>query len=53
MTELATKPLKIFVHSVDGAGHLNASVGMAQALVKRGHKIQFLLNDAFKGQFAK
>ena len=47
------KPLKIFFFSVDGAGHLNACVGMAQALAKRGHQIIFLLNDANAGQYIK
>lgn len=45
--------LKIFIHSMDGQGHLNATLGIAQALAKRGHQVIFLVNNAFKGQFAK
>ena len=48
-----SKPLKIFFFAIDGIGHLNACVGMAQALAQRGHTITFLLNEGFKGQFAK
>lgn len=48
-----SKPLGIYVYAMDGTGHLNACVGLAQALFERGHRITFLLNAAFKGQFAK
>lgn len=49
----ALTPLKIYFFSMDGAGHLNACVGMAQPLVKRGHVVKFLLNETFAGQFEK
>ena len=52
-TSLSSRKLKIFIHAMDGSGHMNACVGVAQALVKRGHKVSFLLNAAFAGQFAK
>ncbi|KAI2797952.1 hypothetical protein BLOT_013861 [Blomia tropicalis] len=45
--------MKILFFAVDAAGHLNACVGLAQALVERGHKVKFLLNESFKGQFGK
>lgn len=38
---------------MDGTGHLNACVGLAQALARRGHEITFLLNAGFAGQFRK
>lgn len=50
---MTSETLKIFFYAIDGTGHINACVGLAQPLAKRGHKIYFLLNDAFKGQFAK
>ncbi|KAH9400338.1 hypothetical protein TYRP_001903 [Tyrophagus putrescentiae] len=61
---MASKKLKIFIHSMDGTGnffstiqkstgHINACVGLAEALVKRGHSVLFLLNSAHKGNFAK
>lgn len=43
------KSLKILIHAMDGTGHLNACVGVAEALLKRGHTITFLVNAAFKG----
>lgn len=51
--ELAPKPLKIFIHSMDGQGHLSACVGLGQACAKRGHRVIFLVNSVFAGQFAK
>ncbi|KAJ6220735.1 hypothetical protein RDWZM_006547 [Blomia tropicalis] len=48
---MASKPLKIFIYPCDGAGHINATVGVAQALVERGHKIFLLLNSAFEAQY--
>ena len=48
---VASKPLKIYIHSLDGAGHLNACIGLGQALAKRGHKVSFLVNVGFKGWF--
>ena len=49
---MSPKPLTIYFYAMDGTGHLNACVGMAQALEKRGHKIVFLFNAAFKGQYS-
>ncbi len=43
------KKLQILFHAIDGTGHLNACVGMAEALIKRGHTVLFLVNAAFKG----
>ena len=45
------KLLKIFIHTMDGCGHINASIGIGQALAKRGHRVIGLLNIAFAGQF--
>ncbi|KAH7636897.1 hypothetical protein HUG17_7103 [Dermatophagoides farinae] len=47
------KRLKIFFCSVDGVGHINACIGMAQALAKRGHQIYFLNNRNFISLFEK
>src|SRR6218665_993379 len=51
--EKAVKPLKIFVHSMDGLGHLNACIGMAQTLKQRGHRVIFVINSPFAGQLEK
>ena len=46
-------PLNILVFHMDGHGHLLASVGLAQSLAARGHRITYLLNDAYKGEVAR
>lgn len=45
--------LKVMVYSMDGVGHINACIGIAQTLQSRGHEIIFLTTDMFKGQFGK
>ena len=47
------KPLKIFVHTMDGLGHLNACIGMSQTLAQRGHQVIFLINSPFAGKLRK
>src|SRR5699024_1793295 len=46
------KSLKILIHSLDGAGHLNACIGLAQALASRGHQVIFAINAAFTDQLS-
>lgn len=46
------KLLNIFVHCLDGTGHLNACIGLGQALAARGHTVTFLITELFKGQVA-
>lgn len=38
---------------MDGFGHLLASIGIAQSLAARGHRITYLLNDAYQGEVAR
>lgn len=45
--------MKIFFHAVDGAGHMNALAGLAQALIKRGHICYVLLNKSFAGKYVE
>ncbi|KAH9388356.1 hypothetical protein TYRP_009571 [Tyrophagus putrescentiae] len=47
------KPLTILVHALDATGHLNACVGFAQALAARRHRVVFLLNAKFAGQYRR
>ena len=44
---------KIFIYSVDGVGHLNASIGLGQALLNRGHEIYFLCTLMFVDMIKK
>lgn len=48
-----TKELNIFFYSVDGMGHINACLGVAQELASRGHQITFLTKKAFQNNFTK
>lgn len=48
---MASKPLNILIHAMDGTGHINAAIGLGQAALKRGHKVSYLLNEAFKGSY--
>lgn len=51
--KMSKNQLKIFFYSVEGVGHTNASVGLAQALAKRGHSIYFITSSLFSGSFEK
>ncbi|XP_027205156.2 NDP-glycosyltransferase YjiC-like [Dermatophagoides pteronyssinus] len=46
------KSLKIFIYTSDGVGHINACVGLGQALIKYGgHRIYFICSTTFAGTF--
>ena len=45
-----TKKLTILFHVVDGVGHVNACIGLAEVLHKRGHKIVFVVRKEFEGK---
>lgn len=47
------RKLEIYFHAVDVIGHINACVGMGQALADRGHHITFLTVPAFKDYYSK
>ncbi|KAJ6220144.1 hypothetical protein RDWZM_005956 [Blomia tropicalis] len=49
----AKRQLKIFFHSLEAAGHQNSCIGLAQILLRRGHRVIFLLTDQFKGHMTK
>lgn len=46
MAKQPSKSLTIFVHCMDGVGHLNSVIGLAQVLLNRGHRVIFYLNKA-------
>ncbi|XP_054163836.1 NDP-glycosyltransferase YjiC-like [Oppia nitens] len=48
-----SKKLNILVSVMDGVGHVNACIGLSQALQKRGHKITFVIEKAYKGKLAE
>nr|XP_027195941.1 uncharacterized protein LOC113790467 [Dermatophagoides pteronyssinus] len=43
--------LKILFNPCDGLGHINACIGLAQALQLRGHRIYFFTNKQMAGQY--
>ncbi|XP_054156260.1 NDP-glycosyltransferase YjiC-like [Oppia nitens] len=45
--------LNILVSVMDGVGHVNACIGLAQVLQKRGHRLTFVMEKAYKGQLAE
>ncbi len=47
------KKLNILVCSVASVGHVNSCIGATKTLLARGHKITFLLEEAFRGKAAK
>lgn len=47
---MATKKLTILFVTLDGYGHLNSCMGVAEQLVKRGHRVIFALERAWTGK---
>ena len=50
---MTPKPLNIYFHCLDAAGHIGACTGFAQPLARRGHQITFLVSRDNAGKFAK
>ena len=47
-----TKKVIMFT-PMDSHGHINSCIGVAEALLNKGHRIVFVLNTAWKGRLAK
>jgi len=47
------KKLNILFIPLDAVGHVNACTGIAQVLIKSGHKVLFAVNDVWKGKLSK
>ena len=45
--------LTILFAPMDGVGHVNACIGLAEPLQSRGHKIIFVVEEAYKGKLAQ
>ena len=48
-----TKKLTILFAPIDGFGHVNACIGVAEVLRDRGHRIVFIINKSWKGKLTK
>lgn len=44
-------PLKVLMNPMNGVGHINACLGLAKALKKRGHKVIFAVDKQWEGKF--
>lgn len=45
--------MKILASTLSAAGHINATIGLCQALQERGHQIYFVVESDFIGQLYK
>ena len=48
-----TRKLTVLFVSVSAVGHVNSSIGVAETLKSRGHRIVFAVDQSFKGYFTK
>ena len=46
-----TKKLTILFVPISAVGHINSSIGIAEVLQSRGHRIIFAVDQSFKGRF--
>lgn len=53
LKNMERKRLKILFLSSDGAGHINACVGLGQEFAKRGHSVHFFTSPKNVGNFEK
>ena len=49
----AKKSLTVLFIALDGYGHINACIGIAQQLARRGHRVVFAIERAWRGTAAK
>ena len=48
-----SKKLTILVAPMEGVGHVNATIGIAEALRDRGHRIVYVVLNSFEGKLKK
>ena len=47
------RKLTILVAPMFGVGHVNATIGIAECLKERGHRVVYVLDQSFEGQLIK
>ncbi|CAG2109767.1 unnamed protein product [Medioppia subpectinata] len=52
MFQQMVRKLTILFAPVEGVGHVNACIGLAEVLLSRGHKIVFAIDQSFAGRLA-
>ncbi|XP_054160438.1 uncharacterized UDP-glucosyltransferase YdhE-like [Oppia nitens] len=50
---MSSSKLTVLITPLDGWGHINCCHGIAEELVRRGHRVVFALDVAFKGKLSK
>ena len=45
--------LRAVFNSVDGIGRINSCIGVAQVLQDSGYHVTFVMNEVWRGHFAK
>ena len=48
-----TRKLTVLIVPVGGIGHVNATIGIAETLYSRGHRIVFAVDQSYKGRLIK
>ncbi|XP_054152573.1 uncharacterized UDP-glucosyltransferase YdhE-like [Oppia nitens] len=48
-----SRQLRALFISIDATGHINACIGVAQALMASGYSVTFVMNEQWKGYFTK
>ena len=48
-----SRKFKLLFLPIDAVGHVNANIGVAQVLMKRGHSAYFAVNEQWKGRLSK
>ncbi|CAG2167877.1 unnamed protein product [Oppiella nova] len=51
--KLMPKSLNILFIPIDGMGHVNACIGLAEVLIQAGHTVSFATNDQWEGRLTK
>ncbi len=50
---MSEKSLTILFAPLDGWGHINACIGLAEVLLNRGHRVVFAIDISFKGKLKR
>ena len=45
--------MNIVFFSLEGVGHMNACIGIAQVLKDAGHRVQFIISEQWRGRIAR
>ncbi|CAG2167328.1 unnamed protein product [Oppiella nova] len=49
---MSKRSLNVLFIPMDGTGHVNACLGIAEQLIESGHKVSFLMNNQWRGKLS-